>query len=389
MKNIIHFSQDFSEKKPKLGGHTRILNMAADGNRHYIFTTGDDYKLFINYFNYVNVTVIQLPIRRLRIYSLINQPYLILRLSYLIDKYLIKENIKVDALIGHSQLVNFYILCLIKLKRLNNIKLIWEYNGIWGFEKNDNIKIFIRNKLQIFSQFIINKIADGIIFQTHSSLLWMKKHYKISNKNIVVLENAYEIKSDVNINKQISFPLRIIVFGLLDDLNGLNFLIESISELNKIDNLKIDIYGNGIRLDKIKEIEKEYNFIQYKGIFESRNLTNILSNYDFGLIPRINCLGSNLYIPTKLIEIMAHGVIPICSGVGGLTELVKHGYNGFIFETENTDDLCLKICEIKSEFTQIELLEISRNATKTVLKSYNILNFNTKFHDFLLLTNGI
>ena len=381
MRNIIHFSQDFKDSKIKLGGFTRVLNQTKDGNKHFIFTVGDYFREIKNFDNNQNLTVIQFRLIKLNIFSLFFQPFVVLYLFFAIKSYLNKNKIKIDLLIAHSQLVNFYILYFLKNLK---VKLIWEFNGIWGFNlKRISLKSSIRQSFQYLSQFFVIILADGFVFQTDSTRIWLQQKYKVKFKRYVVLLNSFEFEENSIPRSRKTNDLSLLVFGLLDDLNGINFLIDSLPILSKVENLKIDIYGQGNLLNKLILSTKKYDFIEYKGTFNKNELSDVMSNYNFGLIPRINCLGSNLYIPTKLVELMGNGVIPICSNVGGLTEVIENEVNGFIFESSNINSLVSTLNNISLKYDELELNKISDTAYNTINKKFSLDSFKQKQIYFL------
>jgi glycosyltransferase involved in cell wall biosynthesis len=311
----------------------------------------------------------------LKIFPLIYQPITIIYLFISINNYLVKNKVKIDLLFAHSQLVNFYILYFLKIHNGLKVNILWEFNVVWGFgEKNTKIKSSIRRFFQILSQYILILLADGCVFQTNSTKIWLENRYNYKFKKYVILVNSYE--TDLNVNKKFKTndSLRILVFGLLDDLNGINFLIKALPKLSLIQNLKIDIYGQGNLLDRLLQVEKLYKIIEYKGTFDKNELVDILNNYNFGLIPRIDCLGAKLYIPTKLVEIMGNGIIPICSNVNGLTEVVNHGVNGFLFEKEDVDSLYNVLNELP-DYETTELNKISRFAVNTIFDDFSMQTF--------------
>jgi len=111
---------------------------------------------------------------------------------------------------------------------------------------------------------------------------------------------------------------------------------------------------------------------------------------NFGLEQEIKILGtrhdipsllrqSNLFIlPSRqegfglvVIEAMAARVLTISSNIDGPSELIEHGKTGFLFETENPEDLAQKIVYVHKNMHN--LTKIRQNASEFVK------NFDIKF----------
>jgi len=76
-------------------------------------------------------------------------------------------------------------------------------------------------------------------------------------------------------------------------------------------------------------------------------------------------------LPMSLIEAMSVGVIPVCTRVGGVPEVIEDGMNGFLVESHNSQEMAgkiLRICEYDSE----RIGYLKNNARKTVMERYSI-----------------
>lgn len=66
------------------------------------------------------------------------------------------------------------------------------------------------------------------------------------------------------------------------------------------------------------------------------------------------------------IEYMHNGMIPIVSRSGANTEIVQDGYNGFLFDVNNVDELSKCLYQVISNYSS--LLDVRNNAKRTALK---------------------
>jgi len=84
---------------------------------------------------------------------------------------------------------------------------------------------------------------------------------------------------------------------------------------------------------------------QAPGNFEFMNHIEPELLADFYAKARIIVLCSTCFegFPTVLLEAMLHGKPVICSGIGGLSEIVEEGKTGLLFQPGNAEDLAQKI----------------------------------------------
>lgn len=116
---------------------------------------------------------------------------------------------------------------------------------------------------------------------------------------------------------------------------------------------------NYIVKEDLKKISK--NIIVVGPTF---NVSKYLKIGDFLILP-------SLYegLPISILEAISTGLIPVCTGVGGVLEVIEDRINGFIIKSPSISDISIAInhCE---ELTKKERLTISKNA---------IENFNSIF----------
>lgn len=365
---ILHFSQDFRVGKPQLGGYSRILNQLRDGNAHIIYTIGlsqEEYEIKVS--EHLKVKVVQFGLNTLNYFSLLKQPLLIIRIAWKIHQDLNLRNLKPNILVGHSQLFNFYVLLLLRNFFLKKSRIIWEFNVIWGFENEGVLKKLIRSKIQIYSQKLVSKEADGLIFQTKSCRDFIFQKYGFRKKNIIMLNSI----SPTRMSNESRRRDAILVYGLFDDLNGIKFLLEFITKYSMELNFEFHFYGSGEYTFKIKHLSEVYPKIKFFGSVSKDKIPEVIQQYQFSLIPRINTLGSQLYIPTKIIELMNFGTIVIASDVNGMKEVITNNYNGLVFKNSDQNDLCVVLTKLQIISKEgIEFLV--GNAKKTILEQFNL-----------------
>jgi glycosyltransferase involved in cell wall biosynthesis len=368
---VVHFSQDFRKGKPQLGGFSRIISQTCDGNRHIVFTIGESDKNFeVENLLGNSVQVFQVGLKNTNCYSLQNQ---LLNAPKIVNGILniLKENqIYPDVLFGHAQLFNYYILLLVHFLKFKKAKLIWEFNVVWSFDRSGGLKVKLRSLLQRLSQGFILKKADGLVFQTKSARDFIFEKYKCEHHLTIIIENSVEVNNSIP-DVERFHPSVFLVYGLFDELNGIKFLLETLVKCKDLDMPEIHFLGNGTLVNDVIQFCEEHPKCKYLGSVEKNQIPIILKQYAFGLIPRIDTLGSRLYIPTKVVEMMNLGLVVLGSSVHGLTEVIENEKNGFLYTVGDGVDMVQKM-QFMVGLDEVYLNNIREEALIELRQSFNL-----------------
>jgi glycosyltransferase involved in cell wall biosynthesis len=357
MKTIAHFSLDFRKDKPQLGGYSRIVNLCNDDNFHIIYTIIFNTNKITEYLINSNIRVFEIPISANK-YGVKEQ---IMNYGLLVNKiknHIHDNKISIDLLFAHSQIINFFILD--GIRKIIKKPLIWEVNVIWGKDFLQKFNLF-QFFLFLFQKVILQK-SDFVIFQTKGCLQYINENYCDISKKSEIIQNGVNPK-DMKIESKVFNSIgnrKYLFLGRFDELNGVKFLVDF---LHKYPNL-IDLTFIGDGPLKV-EIETLSGNIKYLGSLPREKMMLEFGNYDFVIIPRINNIDTNIFIPTKLIEAMYNKSVVICSDVKGLTEVVIDGRNGFVFQVENHNSL-FRLLDKLNVISSEELKIISNNGVKTI-----------------------
>lgn len=131
----------------------------------------------------------------------------------------------------------------------------------------------------------------------------------------------------------------ILYYGRLSKEKGLDTLLDAQKLLNG--KIKLKLIGTGpeeIRLRERIENEEIKN-IEFLGFKTGEELVREIKNAKATIIPSV----WHEVFGLTIIESLSVGTPVIGSRVGGITELVKEGINGFLFERANEKELASKI----------------------------------------------
>lgn len=184
---------------------------------------------------------------------------------------------------------------------------------------NDNVDLLISP-----SQFMINKFKENDFFN-----------------NIECIKIPLGVDYTSNKTHKNYDTIDITYIGTLGKHKGVHTLINAFKTIDD-ENVRLHIIGKGYDEEEFKEMAKDddriifHGFVDNKDIMKYYELTNIL------VIPSI-CYDNS---PLVIYESFSTGTPVIGSNIGGIPELIDDGYNGFLFESDNSDSLKEKLVKI-------------------------------------------
>jgi glycosyltransferase involved in cell wall biosynthesis len=206
-----------------------------------------------------------------------------------------------------------------------------------------------------------NTIQNYLIMKSASRIFVLSDDFSNNSLNKTIFRNLKE-KTDIipnGVDSDIFFPSmeddeyinlniinnkKIILFiSALDEshrLKGLNILLSAINQINH--SIALLIVGDGNLRHYYENMAEELNVtnkVIFLGRVQNSKLPHIIRLADIFVLPSI----STENFPLTVLEAMATGVPPIVSNLAGVRTLIIDGKDGLLFESENIQDLQLKI----------------------------------------------
>jgi glycosyltransferase involved in cell wall biosynthesis len=227
------------------------------------------------------------------------------------------------------------------------IPLIVEINSSYiggaPYLQNPNAFNFFKGKLYfIFAKFILT-FCDGIRVLTPFQKKMMNTH-SLKTKKLFCFNEF--VPTHLFPAKELSAISNIVLFiGYPYFLKGVDILIKAFNQISpKYPNIVLKIVGFKMR----ESAERDFRSIDKRITF--------ITSLDYPEIIRENTQSICLVLPSRtegmgrvLIEAMASGRPVIGSNVGGIPEVIEDGRNGFLFESENVNDLADKLEKLLSK----------------------------------------
>jgi len=224
--------------------------------------------------------------------------------------------------------------------------------------KNSLLFSFFYRQFQYLNAIRYFLRSKNIVCVDYNFLNWIRtilpRNY--TDRAIVITNYSQIIKQNFKRDKEV---VRILFARRFVDYRGVYILIDVVkSVLDKYNNVEFGIYGEGPLENTIRQELGAYNNVVIDK-YSSKEALQIFKKYHISLIPTIGSEGTSF----SLIESMSAGCIPLATNVGGMTNVVLDGFNGYLLnpKTEDFIDKIFYLIENKDEISKI-----SKNALKTV-----------------------
>ena len=199
-------------------------------------------------------------------------------------------------------------------------------------------KYLVDNKPDVVtapSQFVIDKLKESGLFE---GVEMMKLPLGIE-----LGEKKVEKSNDV---------IDILYVGGLSKHKGVHILIDAFKKL-EYETICLHILGKGKDGDEFKKTAGSDKRIIFHGFVPDKELMELYQKANLTVVPSIWYDNS----PMVIYESLMNGTPVIGSRIGGIPELVEDGYNGFLFEAGNVNELKAileNLIESPSELKRLE-----------------------------------
>jgi glycosyltransferase involved in cell wall biosynthesis len=126
------------------------------------------------------------------------------------------------------------------------------------------------------------------------------------------------------------------------------------------------IVGDGVEMNSIKAKVEEYHLqnIYFAGLH--KNPVELMNTMDAFLIT-----SDYEGLPVALLESMSMGIVPFCTPVGGIPNVVKDNFNGVLLPS-NQPEIILEQLKKKVLYDKVHYEEMKREARNTIIEGYSI-----------------
>jgi glycosyltransferase involved in cell wall biosynthesis len=183
------------------------------------------------------------------------------------------------------------------------------------------------------SRLLVNKKISLVISPSRFTLSFFEQAGFFSGTQKIVIPNGIETYS-VNLHKETEKEFTVFFAGRLTKEKGVTTLIRAFKMLTG-ENLRLIIAGDGPEKNPLQNLARGDSRIKFQGNCSQEILENFFKTCKVTVVPSL--FYENL--PNVVLESMRSGTPVIASRIGGLSELIKEGQNGFLFEPGNIEEL--------------------------------------------------
>lgn len=271
-----------------------------------------------------------------------------------IVNFINKNNFKPDIIIGHWE--NPQIQIVAQLKKIFSAKTAIVFHSL----------VYItQNKYKNYFKKYIKEI-DVIGARSNYIAKQVKEILEVEENPFICYSGINDKYFDL---KTIDFSEKeknsYLYVGRLISRKNVDVSIRALNTVYKDEKFKFKIVGNGAEEAKLLNIVKEFkieNKVELLGYKSRDEVINIMDEIETFIM-----ISDNETFGLVYLEAMSRGCIVIASKNGGVDGIIKDGYNGFICEQGNKDEL-INICKNIRNMTIQEKKKISENAIETAFK---------------------
>ena len=154
--------------------------------------------------------------------------------------------------------------------------------------------------------------------------------------------------------KKNEFSYRLLTVARLTGIKNQNILLEALHELKKFGPWKLDIVGDGPKLEELKSLSYKLDLdsdVSFHGMLErGDSIWKIYDQCDIFLLPSLS-EGT----PKVILEAMARGLIVLTSDIPNLSHTLK-GNKSLLFNPNDKSDLVEKIKYVGKNFNKLEII---------------------------------
>lgn len=194
------------------------------------------------------------------------------------------------------------------------------------------------------------RLSDGVIFQSEYSkeVVLQRTSGADKHKMHVVSSPGIDLQlfsAKRNESKKLNDTFRIISIGRLTEAKGFEYLLHAIAEVKKMHpRVRCQIIGEGELRQQLEELIAHLGLtkqVQLVGALpQGPKMISMLQESDLFVLPSVqDSEGVHDVHPNAVKEAMAVGLPVITTRLGGITEVIEHGLDGFLVEPRSVSAL--------------------------------------------------
>lgn len=274
-----------------------------------------------------------------------------------------------------SRNIPLYMSVASKLSEKLEKPLVIEYSIFGDSTLFNNLYNYYLHKI---SQIIPS--ANHIITLTDKLKEYALKSHGLTGDKITVIKNGVDTdkfspkneynKKSEEIKIKLNLSDNIVMYaGYMDNINGISDVLKYLPTLLKEnDDMSFLFIGSGPEVENVMMLARKYSErIKYLSSVPYEEMPFYYQICDAFIIPRPSSFPAELITPLKLLEVMAMKKPVLGSDVGGISEVIDHGVNGYLFSKGDMESFKKELNRILDSGNRY----VGKNARKKIIDNYN------------------
>jgi glycosyltransferase involved in cell wall biosynthesis len=239
----------------------------------------------------------------------------------------------------------------------------------------DHKNVKKRKLIQLYKRFIFKTFGHFHLFSRTQQELFLSLYPEKNTFYAPLMLKDFGEPKLKNRDDKINF----LFFGIIRENKGLNLLIEAGNKLAKhySDKFKITIAGKCYNWDYYSNvIEHPENFELTIRTIQNLEIPDLFNSADYLILPYLDVTQSG-----PLLIAYNYNLPVIASNHKGFSEYIKHGDNGYLFETENGHEL-YGIMKGIIRAKNFQINQIKKNLSEFVEKNISLNLISKNYIDF-------
>jgi L-malate glycosyltransferase len=225
---------------------------------------------------------------------------------------------------------------------------------------------------------IINENCDLVI--AVSNMMKLQMECKTKLQNIKIIKNGYDgetffLKDN---NRFIdNYTIKILHVGGFYTVKGQDILLKALLICDLP--IRLTLVGIGPELEKCRQFVLDHKLqeqVQFLGQISHNKITELIQENDIFCMP-----SRSEGLPAAPLEAMACGLPVVGANVGGMNEIIKDGFNGYLCKPESPEDLINKIdLASKTDWNRNDISDWVKNNyswnawAKSIIEEHNFIS---------------
>lgn len=272
--------------------------------------------------------------------------------SYRTVKKILKEE-NPDLIITHNLMgIGFLLPSLFKELNIKHIHVLHDVQLVTPSG------LIIKNKEKAFEHKIFNILGyqrlmkklmgspDVVISPSKFLLDFYQQRGFFEKSKKLVLRNPVKKIKRVDHNHSKYFEL--FYLGQVSKAKGAVDLVKAFDKA-KLPNVRLNVIGMGQDMKLAKNLAKKNKLIKFHGWLDHKQIVSLVSTMDLLVVPSL-CYENS---PTVIFETLSMGLPVIAADIGGVSEAIESGKNGWVFPAGDFDNLMQQVSELNKNLDMV------------------------------------